>query len=133
MKRECLLSQTYTGAPMKLLGVELAYSALVNEILRSLKTAFFFERGATDQSDHHGICEGIMVMDMVARDAKDEIHAHINLAPNDRAKAVLAFYIDNEAEVEVIKPAIIARMESAIAASVESEGSGKPRPRLQDS
>jgi hypothetical protein len=116
---------------MKLRGVELAYSALVNEILRSLKTAFFHGRGGSDQSEHHGMCEGIMVMDMVARDAKDEIHKHINLAPDDRAKAVLAFYIDNEAEVESLKPAIISRMESAIAASVESEGSGKPHPQPQ--
>ena len=114
-------------------GNELAYSPLVNEILRSIKTAFFHGRGGNDQTEHHGICEGIMVMDMVARDAKQEIHAHINLTPEDRAKAVLFFYIDNEAEIEVIKPAIIARMESAIAASVESEGSGKPHQQLQDS
>jgi hypothetical protein len=74
-----------------------------------------------------------MVMNMVARDAKQEIHTHINLAPEDRAKAVLAFYIDNEAEIEAIKPALVARMESAIAASVESEGSGKPHQQPQDS
>jgi hypothetical protein len=74
-----------------------------------------------------------MVMDMVARNAKQEIHAHINLPTNDRSKAVLAFYIDNEAEIEAIKPALVARMESAIAASVESEGSGKPHPQAQDS
>ena len=114
-------------------GIELAYSPLVNEILRSLKTAFFHGRGGSDQTEHHGICEGIMVMNMVARDEKQEIHTHINLSPDERAKAVLAFYIDNEAEIEAIKPALVARMESAIAASVESEGSGKPLPQPQDS
>jgi len=74
-----------------------------------------------------------MVMDMVARNAKQEIHTHINLPPNDRSKAVLAFYIDNEAEIEAIKPALVTRMESAIAASVESEGSGKHPQQPQDS
>jgi hypothetical protein len=133
MKRECLLSQSYIGEPMIFHGTELAYSPLVNEILRSLKTAFFHGRGGSDQTEHHGICEGIMVMNMVARDEKQEIHAHINLSPDERAKAVLAFYIDNEAEIESIKPALVARMESAIAASVESEGSGKPLPQPQDS
>jgi hypothetical protein len=133
MKRECLLSQSYIGEPMIFKGIELAYSPLVNEILRSLKTAFFHGRGGNDQTEHHGICEGIMVMNMVARGEKQEIHAHINLSPDDRSKAVLAFYIDNEAEIEAIKPALVTRMESAIAASVESEGSGKPPQQPQDS
>jgi len=133
MKRECLLSQTYIGEPMIFHGIELAYSPLVNEVLRSLRTAFFHGRGSNGQTEHHGICEGIMVMNMVARDAKQEFHAHINITPDERAKDVLAFYIDNEAEIEALKPAIVARMESAIAASVESEGTGKPHPQPLDS
>jgi hypothetical protein len=132
MKRECLLSQTYTGPPMILRGVELAYSPLVNEILRSLKTAFFHGKGGDGQTEHHGICEGVMIMDMVARDAKQEIHEHINLDAESRARAVLNFYIDNESEVESIKPMIVSRMESAIAASVESEGPGKSHQQHPD-
>lgn len=125
MKRECLLSRSYTGPPMMLAGVELAYAPIVNEILREFQTAFFNGDGPGDQTHHGGMCEGILIMYHIARDDKAEIHRLRQLPRAARHAAVLDFFLDHEAEITALQPAIIARMESAAAAAVESEAAGK--------
>jgi len=66
MKRECLLSRTYTGPPMMLRGIEIVYSPLANEILRELQTAFFTGDGAGDQTHQAGLAEGLLIMWLLA-------------------------------------------------------------------
>ena len=128
MKRECLLSKSYTGAPMMLAGRQLAYSPLVNEILRELDTAFF--TGAKEhQTDVNGMAEGIMIMWHLANEAHDLIHRHRSLSAIERQREVVSFYIDHEAEVDALKPALLDRINAAMAAAVESEAVGKsPQP-----
>jgi hypothetical protein len=128
MKRECLLSRTYTGAPMLFAGREIFYSALVNEILRELRTAFFTGDGDGTQTHHAGLCEGIMIMHLLAEGKRKEVQEHRDLSREVRAAAVLDFAIEHEEEIESLKPEIIARMEAAMAAMVESEEPGKPAP-----
>jgi hypothetical protein len=128
MKRECLLSRSYTGPPMLFAGREIFYSALVNEILRELRTAFFTGDGDGTQTHHAGLCEGIMVMHLLAEGKRAEIHALRSMTREERAAAVLDFAIEHDAEIESLKPEIIARMEAAMAAMVESEEPGKPAP-----
>jgi hypothetical protein len=128
MKRECLLSRSYTGPPMLFAGREIFYSALVNEILRELRTAFFTGDGDGTQTHHAGLCEGILIMHLLAEGKRQEVQDHRNLAREARAAAVLDFAIEHEAEIEAIKPEIIARMEAAMASMVESEEPGKPAP-----
>lgn len=133
MKRDCLLSKAYTGPPMVLRGVELAYSALVNEVLRELKTAFFTGDGDGSQTHTLGLVEGLMVMDMVARDSKQELADFINLPRDERNRLAVRFYIENETEVESLKPQILTRMEAAAAAAVESDSPGKSQAQAPDS
>ena len=132
MKRECLLSKAYTGAPITLDGIELAYSPLVNEILRELDTAFF--TGPKEhQTDHHGMVEGIMIMFYLAKNSRDLIHRHRTLEATERQREVVTFYLDHEEQIEAIKPLITERITAAVAAAVESEATGKSRPQPPDS
>ncbi len=133
MKRECLLSKSYTGAPMKLGSAELFYSPLVNEILRELGTAFFTERGGSEQTEHLGMVEGVLIMWMVATGAKSDIQTYLELSRPSRNSRCVRFNLENEEEIEALKPAIIARMEAAMSAAVESEGTGKSQSPRQDS
>jgi len=133
MKRECLLSRSYTGAPMMLRGIEIVYSPLANEILRELQTAFFTGDGAGDQTHQAGMNEGILIMWLIAVGDKAEISRLRKLPRAERHREVLDFYIENELEIDAIKPEILARMEAAMAASVESDAPGKSQQPLQAS
>ena len=112
-------------------GKEIFYSPLANTILREFKTAVFY--GAVDQTDFSGISEGIMVMDMLARDDKEGLKALRSLSREDRHKHVLSFSIDHEEEITRLTPEITDRIESAMAASVESEAEGKSHSQAPDS
>lgn len=105
-------------------GVELAFSAVANEILRELKTPFF-SSGNTDHTQFHGLCEGVLVMYLIASGKRSNLAEFIRMGAEDRRREVLDFAIEHEEEIEAIKPGLIARMESAIAAQVESEAGGK--------
>ena len=133
MKRECLLSRAYTGIPLTLDGVELAFSPLVNEIVRELKTAFFTGDGDGTQTHQAGLCEGVLVMFLLASDDRKGLAALRQMSREDRARRVLDFYLEHEAGIDALKPEIIARMESVAAAIVESEAQGKPHPHVPDS
>jgi hypothetical protein len=133
MKRECLLSRTYTGSPMMLRGVEIVYSPLANEILREFETAFFNGDGAGDQTHQAGLNEGVLIMWLLAAGNRQEVARLRKLTRADRHREVLDFYLENEEEIDALKPEIIARMESAMAASVESETPGKSHQPLRES
>jgi len=133
MKRECLLSKSYTGNPMVFLGVELFYSPLVNEILREFQTALFAGDGLGDQTHQLGMAEGIYVMHLLASGKRGEIARIRKLTREERHSEVLDFYLENEDAVDALKPEIIARLESAAAAAVESEGGGKSRQQPPES
>lgn len=133
MKRECLLSRAYTGNPLTLDGVELAFSPLVNEILRELKTAVFTGDGDGSQTHQAGLCEGVLVMWLLAKGDKAGIAELRAMTREQRAARVLDFYIEHEEGVDALKPEIISRLESVAAAIVESEEVGKPHLPAQDS
>jgi len=133
MKRECLLSRAYTGTPLTLAGVELAFSPLVNEIVRELKTAFFTGDGDGTQTHQAGLCEGVLVMFLLASDDRKGLAELRQMSREDRARRVLDFYLEHETGIDALKPEIIARMESVAAAIVESEAQGKPHPPAPDS
>jgi|APGre2960657404_1045060.scaffolds.fasta_scaffold22532_3 hypothetical protein len=133
MKRECLLSRSYTGNPMTLDGVELFFSPLANEILRELKTALFTGEGDGTQTHQAGLCEGVLVMWLLAKEDRAGIAELRKMSREARARCVLDFYLDHEAGIDALKPEILARMESIAAAIVESEAGGKPRQPAPDS
>jgi hypothetical protein len=126
MKRECLLSRSYSGPPMIFNGREIIFSALANEILRELRTAFFTGDGDGQQTHHAGLCEGVLVMHLLAEGKRAELMELRGMTRDQRAARVLDFAIEHEEQIETIKPEIIARMEAAMAAMVESEQPGKP-------
>jgi len=133
MKRECLLSRTYTGGPMTFAGVEICYSALANEILREFQTAFFCGDGPGDQTHYHGMCEGIMIMWLLAQNDFDRITAYRAQTRPERHADVLTFTFAHEEEINRMKPEIIARMEATVASAVESVDVGKSPPPPPDS
>ena len=114
-------------------GVELAFSPLVNEILRELNTAFFTGDGDGTQTHQAGLCEGVLVMFLLAKNDRAGLAEFRKLTREQRATRVLDFYLDHEEGIDALKPDILARMESAAAAMVESEAQGKPHPQALDS
>jgi len=128
MKRTCLLSKTYTGAPMMLAGREIIYSALANEIIRELNSAFFNGAGDGTQTEFAGMCEGVLIMWHLAGNDLAAINAMRGMDAPTRARAVLNFSLEHEAEIEILKTAIIERITSAMASAVESESLGKSHP-----
>ena len=133
MKRDCLLSRAYTGKPLTLNGSEIYYSATANEILREFQTAFFCGDGPGDQTHFHGVAEGLMVMELLAKGDVSRISELREMARQDRHKIVLTFAIENEDEIARLKPEILTRIESAMAATVESEMPGKPQAQALES
>lgn len=132
MKRECLLSRTYTGAPMSFRGEELVYSAIVNEILREFKTTFFSEHSLSDQTQTHGCYEAIMIMHLVGESDFSTIQTLREKTREDRHKDVLSFAVKNMDQIDEIIPQLVARVESIAAAAVESEGRGKYQAQARD-
>jgi len=110
---------------MKIKGVEIVYSALANEIIREFETAFFCTSNHDDQTDHHGLCEAVLVMFLIATDDYARIEELRTMTRKDRHKQVLSFYLANVDDVDAVKPQLIARIESAAASGVESQGVGK--------
>lgn len=133
MKRECLLSTSYVGAPMTLRGTELVYSALVNEVVRELGSPLFCGDGDGTRTHYQGMCEGILVMYLMARGEIAGLNELRSMTSEQRNKAVLDFALENEDEIAGLKPAILARLEALAAAAVESEEVGKPRARRRES
>jgi hypothetical protein len=128
MKRDCLLSRTYTGGPMTFNGVDIHYSALVNEIVREFKTAFFCGDGPGDQTHFLGMAEGLMIMKLMAEGDFKTIGELRQMARPERHGIVLTFALMHEAEIERLKPELIARLEATLAATVESAEPGKCPP-----
>lgn len=127
MKRECLLSRASTLPPMTFRGQEIHFSALVNELLRELETPFF--HGPTDhRTDTSGVCECIALMDAMARNDFERINWFRAASHAERSRFCTTFYLENEEEIERLKPELTARLECAMAAVVEREGEGKPQP-----
>jgi hypothetical protein len=126
MKRECLLAKTYTGPPMILDGTELFYSPLANEIVREFQTAFFCGEGTGDQTAHHGLCEGILIMWLIAKNQFAEIDRLRNMSRPERHKLVLDFMLRHADVMDELKDQLIERVNAAMAAGVESEAQGKP-------
>ena len=128
MKRDCLLSKAYTAGPLTFDGTEIAYSGLANEILREFKTSFFCGDGPGDQTHFSGIAEGIMVMLILAQRNFSYL-ADLRVMPREqRHSLVLSFALEHEEEIARLQPEIIARVEAAMAASVESSELGKSLP-----
>ena len=124
-KRQCLLSRAYSGEPMKIKGTEIVYSALANEIIREFETAFFCDAKHDDQTDHHGLCEAVYVMFLIATDDYATIEQLRAMTRKERHAQVLSFYLANVDDVDAVKPLLMARIESAAASGVESLGVGK--------
>lgn len=133
MKRTCLLAKSYTGPPMMLAGREIIFSAIANEIIRERGNAFFAAPGPENQTEFSGMVEGILIMWLLAADDFEQIEKFRQHTPQERAAEVLTFAIRHEAWIEELKPQLIARIEAAMAAAVESEGRGKSHPPAQDS
>jgi hypothetical protein len=131
MKRECLLSRAYTGGNMTFNGTEIYFSALANDVLREFKNGIL--HNAEDQTDLSGISEIVMVMDLLARNEMKEIQSLRKLSREDRHSKVLDFTIEHEPEIERLKTDIVDRLQSTIAAAVESDAPGKPHLQAQDS
>ena len=110
---------------MKLKGVEIVYSALANEVIREFETAFFCESQHDDQTDHHGLCEAVLVMFLIATDDFTRIEELRGMERKDRHRDVLSFYLANVDDVDAVKPQLIERVKSAAASGVESQGLGK--------
>ena len=133
MKRDCLLSKSYTAGPLTFNGTEIAYSGLANEILREFKTAFFCGDGAGDQTHYSGICEGILVMFLLAQRNFSYL-SDLRVMPREqRHSVVLSFAMEHEEEIARLQPEILARVEAAMAASVESAELGKSLPPVPGS
>jgi len=127
MKRQDLLASSYATTPMILGGVEIVYCPLANELVRLLRSRFFNAGDkAVDQTDHAGLIEGLMVMFWIAAGEKAKIWEHVDKTPDQRARAVVMFNMEHEADIETIKPLFLQRVEAMFAASVESEAEGKP-------
>lgn len=133
MKRDCLLSKAYSGPPMILAGVTLFYSPLANEILRELNTAFFMGDGTGDQTMHHGVCEGVFVMFLIASSDFKRLDEIRKMDRKERHALVLSFMIEHADEMDELRDQVIERVEASIAASVESEVVGKPLAQAQES
>lgn len=133
MKRDCLLSRAYSAPPMKFNGREIAYSSLVNEILRGISTPIFAGDSDGPMTQNMGFVEAIYVMAKLAEEDKEAVAAHCDKSPDARNAALLSFYIQHEDEIERLKPEILARLEAAAAAAVESETPGKPLAQPRDS
>tara|TARA_R110000868_G_scaffold18475_1_gene81237 strand:+ start:750 stop:1112 length:363 start_codon:yes stop_codon:yes gene_type:complete len=114
-------------------GVEIFYSALANEILREFQTAFFCGDGPGDQTHFNGICEGVLVMSLLARKDFPYI-AELRTMPRDqRHSIVISFAMEHDEEIARLQPEILARVEATMASSVESVELGKSQPPPLDS
>ncbi len=131
MKRECLLSRDYTGAPMTFKGEPIYYSAFVNEIMREFKTAIFY--GADDQSDLNAISECASIMVAFATGDIDRIEQLRAMTRQERHKEATTFAIRNSDEIDRIQPQLMERIQRAMGSQVESEVEGKPYSQAQDS
>ena len=131
MTRDCLLSKSYTGNPLKFKGEDIHYSPIANDILREFKTAFF--HGADDQTDFSGLAEGVMIMDLLRENNLARINELREMPREKRHREVLTFSLDNEAEITRLQPVIIERVQAAMSASVESEAGGKSHSQAPDS
>ena len=117
---------------MTLGNVEIFYSPLANDLIRQLETAFFTRRGGDEQTENLGLAEGVMVMWLMARDKKNELLEFLDIDRPSRNSRVVRFYLENEEEIETLKPILLSRLAAAEAAAVESEGSGKSQSPRQD-
>ena len=104
---------------------------MANEIVREFKTALFY--GASDQTEYSGLCEGILVMHLLAINDLAQIEELRVMSREERHRHVLTFALLNEEEIARIKPEVERRIECAMAASVESEAGGKPLSQARDS
>ena len=125
MNRECLLSDAYGNERMMFNGVEIFYSPLVNETLRTLQTPFFTSAKYDILTQHTGVCEAIYIMHLIAIDKKDEVKAHKKRSEKERMELLSDFYLDNEDQIESLKELIEQRMYQVLASNVESEAGGK--------
>jgi len=128
MKRENLLAATYAGPPMMFQGVEIVYSPLANEIIRLAGNALFTGDREHGQSHQGGLIEAIMIMYYIAVDKKGLAWKITEMDYKERNRQFVKFYMENEEEVDAIKPQLLKQLESYIASSVESEDGGKPTP-----
>lgn len=125
MNRQCLLSRAYDGVPMTFNGKPIYYSPLVNEVLRETKNGFFYGNDNSDQTEFLGVCEAFLIMSLYADGNFAEVRRLREIGQAERNKAVLDFALENEAEIERAKPDFVARIKSAMAATVEGTMPGK--------
>jgi hypothetical protein len=111
---------------MTIKGVEIVYSPLANEIIRLIGSALFTGNHDNGQTHMGGLVEGIMVMYYLATGNKAAAHAMTEMRLDERNRSAVKFYLENEDEIDTLKPQILKRLESVVAASVESEDGGKP-------
>lgn len=116
---------------MKFKGQEVYFSALANDILSEFKNGIL--DGGEDQSDLSSISEIVLVMHLLAKDNIEEITQLRSMTRQERLSKVLDFTLLNEEEIERLKPEIVDRLMSAVAASVEGDGEGKPQRPVQTS
>ena len=126
MKRNCLLSDPYGQPPMKLGGDEVFYSPLANEIIRELNSAGFNGDGDGKQTHYQGMCEGLVVMWLLAKGDREKIQWMRRADAKERSAYVNDFILDNESNIERLVEQLIDRITQAMAASVEgAEDEGK--------
>lgn len=111
---------------MKLGGVEIHYSALANEIIRELNCAGFCGDADGHQTYFQGVCEGILVMYLLAKDDKEAIRQMRKMTRAERCAQINDFLLDHEAEMTALVEEVMQRVAQAMAASTEGDGEGKP-------
>lgn len=125
MDRKCLLTGAYADEPMTLGGKPLYYSSIANEIIRELKCAGFCD-DQPDQTHYQGMCEGIMVMFLLANGGKAEVMKLRKMSRAERHILVNDFILEHSDEIDDVMADALRRIEATLAASTEGDGPGKP-------
>jgi hypothetical protein len=110
---------------MKFKGREIYYSALVNEILRETKNGFFYGEGNDEQTQFLGLCEAFLFMWLYSTGDREQANRLRDMTIEQRNREVLTFALENEDEIEAVKPQFVERVKSVMAANVEGTGPGK--------
>jgi hypothetical protein len=124
MKRDNLLTLSWTGAPLVHNGRELVLSYGRFELLKSWGNELLSDAD-TDQSRSHAMGE----IALVCCSTKDEIKELNRMTADDRKAAVTEWMIDNEEATGDLFEGIEIRIAAIKAATVESETPGKEDAR----
>jgi hypothetical protein len=119
-KRQNLLNQTWTGAPIMIAGREIILSPVRYALLEYWGNVLF-NGDNTAQNPAEGMGEMLLVCWM----ERAELKEMQRMTPAQRRDAVMSFMLENEDEVEAATLAMQERMQSVKASAVESVAPGK--------